>query len=66
MRGYNNKVTNATEYIILDLYFSGSLYSVLVLAKFTIEVHLTKNLKANILIGTDVLITYKFYLDYNT
>ena len=66
MRGYNNKITNATEYIILDLYFPESLYSVLVLAKLTIKIYLTKNLKANMLIGTDVLITYKFYLDYNT
>ena len=66
VRGYGNKVTNATEYIVLDLYFPGSLYSVSALAKLTVEVHLTENLKANMLIGTDVLTTHKFHLDCDT
>ena len=64
VRGYGNKITNATEYIIMDLYFPGTMgEDATCLAKIPIEVHLTDNLKANMLIGTDVLTPNKFVLD---
>ena len=65
VRGYDNKITNATEYILMDLYFPGILGSTeeAALAKVRMEVHLTDNLKANMLIGTDVLTPHQFLLD---
>lgn len=65
VRGYGNKITNATEYIIIDLYFPGTLESdgSPAVAKVPMEVHLTEDLKANMLIGTDVLTPYNFLLD---
>ena len=63
VRGYGNKITYATEYIVIDLYFPGILKDHPALAKVQMEVHLTNDLKANMLIGTDVLTPHKFLLD---
>ena len=64
VRGYGNKITNATEYVSMDLYFPAVLKEgTSCLAKVPIEVHLTDDLKANMLIGTDVLTPHKFSLD---
>ena len=63
VRGYGNKITNATEYIVMDLHFPGMLGDQAVLAKISTEVHLTENLKANMLIGNDVLTPHKFLID---
>lgn len=62
---YNNKITNATEYISIKLYFPGVLKDrAIYLAKVLIEIHLTDDLKANILINTDVLTPNNFVIDY--
>ena len=63
VRGYDNKIINVTEYIALDLYFSGTFRGETALAKVLMKVHLTNDLKANMLIGTDVLTPHKFLLD---
>lgn len=66
VRGYGNKITNATEFIVIDLYFPGVLGTnefTPALAKVRMEVHLTNDLKANMLIGTDVLTPHKFLID---
>ena len=65
VRGYGNKITNATEFIVIDLYFPDTLESdgSLALAKIPMEVHLTENLKANMLLGTDVFTPQKFLLE---
>lgn len=65
VRGYGNKITNATEYIVMDCYFPGTLDKdgAACIAKVPMEVHLTDDLKANMLIGTDVLTPHKFSLD---
>ena len=63
VRGYGNKITNATEYINIDLYFPGTVDGTTCLAKVPIEVHLTDDLKANMLIGTDILTPHKFVLN---
>ncbi len=51
---------------MIDLYFPGSLADEAALTKVQIEVYLTDNLKVNILIGTDVLISNKFSFDYTS
>ena len=68
VRGYGNKITNATEYIVIDLYFPGTLGpdDSPALAKISVEVHLTEDLKANMLIGTDVLTPHQVLLDCST
>lgn len=65
VRGYGNKITHATEYIVIDLYFPGTLGNDRspALAKIPLEVHLTENLRANMLIGTDVLTPHQVLLD---
>lgn len=63
VRGYGNKITSAIEYIVMDAYFSGTLEGEEALAKVPMEVHLTDDLKVNMLIGTDVLTLHKFRLD---
>ena len=63
VRGYGNKITNATEFIVMDLYFPGLLDNDAALARIQAEVHLTDDLKANMLIGTDVLTPHRFVLD---
>ena len=65
VRGYGNKITNATEFIVMDLYLPGVLDNDndAALARIQAEVHLTDDLKANMLIGTDVLTPHGFVLD---
>ena len=60
---YRNKITNATEFILIDMYFPGVINDKPVLTKVEMEVYLIDDLKANILISTDVLTSYKFILD---
>ena len=65
VRGYGNKIVPAREYIVMDLYFPGThgQSQEPVLAKVQMEVHLSDDLKANMLIGTDVLTPHGFRLD---
>lgn len=67
VRDYNNKVMNAIKFIVLDLYFSEVLSKdelTYALTKVQIKIHLTKDLKANMLINIDVLISNRFLIDY--
>ena len=60
MRNYNNKITYITKYIIINIYFLETLNNNVnkILIKISIEIYLTDNLKINILIGIDILISY--------
>ncbi|KAL9626118.1 MAG: hypothetical protein Q9164_007942, partial [Protoblastenia rupestris] len=53
--GFGNKVTKSTEYVVIDLYIPGTLNGKAVMGKITAEVHLTTELNANILVGSDVM-----------
>ena len=66
MRDYENKVTNTTKFVIVNLYFLDTLKDAPTLAKVLMKVYLIENLKVNILIKTNILISYKFLLDYNS
>ena len=50
----------------MKMYFSSTLNETSILAKILMKVYLIENLKANILIKTNMLISYKFLLDCNS
>ena len=63
IRDYNNKIINATKYIIMNLYLFEMINKKVVIVKVQIKVHLTNDLKINMLLDIDVFILYKFVLN---
>ena len=55
VRGLGNKITKANKYAWIKLFFNGEIAGQQSTGSITIEVHLVDDLRANMLIGTDVL-----------
>ena len=66
VRGFGNKVSTASEFINLDIFMDGTDELGPATAKVTMEVHVVDHLKANILVGTNVLNTHGISLDLGT
>lgn len=65
VRRYRNKIINAIKYLRIDLYLFDTLNdNSTYLVKIFIEVYLINNLKTNILIKTNVFISYEFVINY--
>ena len=66
VRGFSNKVSAASEFLDLNLYIDSVDNQGPTTAKLAIEVHITDNLKANMLMGTGVLKAHGILLDLGT
>ena len=66
VRGMGNKVSATSEFLSLDLFIDGVDDQGPATAKIKMEVHITDNLRANMLVGTGVLKTHGILLDLGT
>ena len=66
VRGFGNKVSVASEFLNLNLYIDSVDNQGPTTAKLAIEVYITDNLKANILMGTSILKAHRILLDLGT
>lgn len=67
VRGIGSNIHRSTEYILLNFYVDGKLSSGKpATALFTRELHLVDDLRANILMGTDILTPEEMILDFGT
>ena len=64
VRGLGNKITESSEYLITDVYFKGLIGEKESLAKLSMEIHVTEDLRTNMLVGTDVLNPKRMMLDF--
>ena len=55
VRGVGNKIIYSNEYAIITIYVTGLVGGVTRTTYLTIEVYIVDNLKANILIGTNII-----------
>ena len=59
-------MSTAAEFLKVDVYIEGVDDKGLAVAKILIEVYITDNLKANILVGTGILKVYSILLNLGT
>ena len=55
MRGVGNKIIHSNEYAIITIYVTSLVGGVTRTTYLTMEVYIVDNLKANILIGTNII-----------
>ena len=66
VHGFGNKVSASLEFLDINLYIDSIDDQGPATTKLAIEVHITDNLKANMLVGTSVLKAYGILLDLDT
>ena len=57
MREVNNKIVQTNKYILITIYIIDIIFDVIRIAFFIIKVHLVNNLKINILIDINIIIS---------
>ena len=63
IRNYDNKIINATKYIIINLYLFDVINKEVVIVKMQMKIHFMNNFKINMLFNIDVFTLYKFVLN---